>query len=103
MAVQFADFTPDEKQTVLAIVERAVATFGEHGVTIDRVDLMMDLSATHATCPLQLANLLEANDFNFGHDIAGIRRHLDRKTGHLKNCFVPRFAAPEASHVDTNV
>lgn len=54
---------------------------------------MMDISAVHVNgCPLKLKDLAEADDYNFGHDIFGIIRHLDRRTGHLENCFVPRFA-----------
>ena len=53
----------------------------------------MDVTACHANGnPLRLAELLAADDFNFSHDIFGIRRHLDRETGELKDFFVPRFS-----------
>jgi hypothetical protein len=56
----------------------------------------MDLTACHANgCPLDLQALLDAadiNQFDFTHDILGIRQHLDRQTGKLKDCFVPRYA-----------
>lgn len=61
----------------------------------------MDITATHANgCPLDLARLLDADDFNFAHDVFGIARHLDRDGasatgGQLLNCFVPRFATKE--------
>lgn len=58
-----------------------------------RIDTEMDLSATHASgCPIRLDDLLAADDFNFLHDVLGIRRHLNRKTGRLGDCFMPRFA-----------
>lgn len=58
-----------------------------------RMDLLMDVEATHCNgCPLKLRELLEADDFNFTHDMIGIQRHLNRKTGHLEDCFVPRYA-----------
>lgn len=56
----------------------------------------MDISATHASgCPLRLDELLNTDDFNFVHDFCGIRKNLNRITGKLENCFVPRFAKAE--------
>ena len=58
---------------------------------------LMDLTAAHRNaCALDLRNLLAADDFNFGHDVLGIRRHLNRETGELGGCFVPRFARGDA-------
>lgn len=60
------------------------------------MDVHMDLSATHSNgCPLDLGRLLAAEDDDFAHDVGGIRRHLDRETGELMDCFVPRVACPE--------
>ena len=57
-------------------------------------DAMMDVTAVHANyMPLALSDLLAADDFDFSHDVFGIRRHIDRDTGRLGNCFVPRYAA----------
>jgi hypothetical protein len=56
-------------------------------------DAMMDVTATHNNGrPLQLAALLSASDGDFGHDVFGIRRFLNRDTGQLMNGFVPRYA-----------
>lgn len=64
---------------------------------ITRLWLDMDLTAVHANgCRLNLQALLVADDFNFAHDIYGILRHLDRTTGQLMDCFVPRFAVRES-------
>ena len=52
----------------------------------------MDISATHLHCPLDLDQLLKFDDFNFAHDITGISFNLDRVTGKLENCFLPRCA-----------
>lgn len=53
----------------------------------------MDVIAVHMNGrPLRLEALLAADDFNFAHDVFGIRRHLDRDTGELTQCFVPRFS-----------
>lgn len=58
----------------------------------DRVTCDMDLIACHANGnPLDLQRLLDADDFNFCHDVLGIRQHINRETGKLENCFVPRF------------
>ncbi len=69
----------------------------------DRLNAEMDLLACHANgSPLRLADLLAADDFNFTHDMSGIYRHMDRDTGKLTDCFVPRFydskAAKQAEH-----
>ena len=56
------------------------------------LDCDMDLTACHANgCPLKLKDLLEANPGDFGHDVFGIRKNLNRETGELGNCFLPRF------------
>lgn len=57
-----------------------------------KLTIMMDLQAAHAACPIDLQKLLEADDMNFLHDITGIARHIDRRSGELKDCFVPRYA-----------
>lgn len=60
----------------------------------DTLSTYMDLCATHANgCPMDFKRLSEADDFNFVHDVGGIHRHLDRKTGQLMNHFLPRFTA----------
>lgn len=60
-----------------------------------RVDWLMDLTTTHANgCPLDLPKLLAAEGYAFSHDVFGIARHLDRETGELGECFIPRCALP---------
>lgn len=90
--VRFADFTPEDHQVVQEISNRAAGLYAEQGVSREKIDIYMDISATHVTCPLRLGDLLTAEGFDFVHDITGIDRHLDRTTGHLGNCFVPRYA-----------
>jgi hypothetical protein len=53
----------------------------------------MDLAAVHALNPLRLQELAEADDGNFFHDMGGIAKNLNRRTGRLENCFVPRYSA----------
>lgn len=58
----------------------------------EKVTLLMDLTAVHVTTPLRLKDMLEGSEFDLIHDIGGIYRNLDRETGKLMNCFLPRFA-----------
>ena len=63
----------------------------------DTMTLTMDLTACHRNgCPLKLAELAAADTPNFIHDVAGIAQHIDRVTGELRDCFVPRYAVREA-------
>ncbi len=57
------------------------------------LELDMDLTACHANgTPLKLLELATASDGDFGHDVFGIHRHLNRETGEIENCFLPRYA-----------
>jgi hypothetical protein len=90
MAAKFTTWTAAEREIVNAIVERAI----DANIYDDAIDAHMDLSATHVHCPLRLAELRDADQFNFAHDMYGIQGHLDRSTGKLTRCLLPRFAAP---------
>lgn len=55
-------------------------------------DTALDLAATHLNgCKLRLEEMVKADDFNLMHDVYGIGRHLNRKTGKLERFFLPRF------------
>jgi len=55
------------------------------------MDCDMDITACHLNGnPLDLNKLIAADDFNFSHDVCGIANCLDRETGKLTKCFVPR-------------
>jgi hypothetical protein len=79
--------TNRELATVSKIVERAYTIDQK----IDKLSLLMDISTVHETNPIRLTELLEADDFNFTHDVFGIQRNLNRSTKKLENCFSPRF------------
>ncbi len=88
------DVTEQEKAIIDKIAERAVALGEKHGIDYDLLDAQMDLVATHANGnPLDLEKLLDADDYNFSHDVFGIRGTLDRRTGRLTKDFLPRFSA----------
>ena len=86
--------TADERELILKIADRAqTELFDKNGIQQTPLDTVMDLSATIAQgCPLRLQELLDADGFNFAHDVCGIRGHINRQTGLLENCFLPRFA-----------
>lgn len=85
----------EDSDTIFAIVDRALVAIKNHtGRELDRTSLAMDLTATHLNgTPLRLAELLAADDYNFAHDVVGIINNVNRRTGKLENCFLPRFAA----------
>lgn len=84
-------------KTINQIADRAVHVYAEHEVRVDRLTVLMDVSACHfGGQKLRLDDLLAADDLNFIHDIAGINRHLNRETYVLENCFSPRFSHREA-------
>src|SRR3990167_3709480 len=88
------DTTQEESHIVMAIARRAVVMAAKARIDYDFQSACMDITATHSNgCPLKLGELLVADDFNFSHDVFGIRRYIDRDTGELTRCFVPRFAA----------
>lgn len=90
MNVSF-DVSREDDAKIMKIVDRALDIF--HAYPVDRLELTMDLFAVHANgCPLKLDELLEADESDFIHDVGGIRRHLNRKTGGLEHAFMPRYA-----------
>lgn len=86
--VRFAAFDSFEAECVKTICDRAIVAFSGRRM---RMDIEMDLAAVHKRYPLDLARMAKADDANLMHDIAGIARYLDRDTGELRDCFVPRF------------
>ena len=93
MAIDWSKTTKEDTELTHKCAKRAVELYAECGHdNVSLLDVDMDIRATHMTCPLKLAELLEADGFNFMHDITGINRHLNRATGELENCFLPRFA-----------
>jgi len=86
------DANPVDAELIRRIVARAI----REGVIAKKysVDIEMDLRAVHLNdVPLRLVDMLQAKPFDLDHDILGINRHLDRETGKLRSCFLPRFAA----------
>jgi hypothetical protein len=84
--------TAAETDLILQIVDRAVALGAQPSA---RLSLTMDVTACHCNgTPLDFPKLLAAPDADFSHDLCGISRHIDRTTGQLGGCFLPRCALP---------
>lgn len=86
--------TKKDAKLIHLIAKRAI----DEGIYAPRnlMEADMDITAVHCNGnPLRLEELLGADKFNFDHDIYGIRNHIDRKTGKLLFCFVPRYSKPE--------
>jgi hypothetical protein len=78
------------------IAQRAAKLAKSHGIAMDVMELEMDLAAAHCNgSPLDFDKLWNFDNANFGHDVFGIRRFIDRETGELGGCFVPRCAERE--------
>jgi hypothetical protein len=89
--------TEDKTEAILIskIAKRAAIMAKKSGVHYEYITVVMDVTAVHLNGnPIDLLALSQSDDFNFGHDVFGIRRHINRNTGQLENCFSPRFSAP---------
>lgn len=86
----------NDKQTIEVeggIMKRAAKMCIDLGQRYPNMDILMDVDACHSNgCPLNLQGLLEAADADFAHDVFGIRAHINRRTGQLEDCFLPRYA-----------
>lgn len=82
------DISDDDFDKVKEIRKRAFVEFPD--ALSDPVALLMDLQACHIAEHLNLDKLLNFPPGDFGHDVFGIMRHLDRDTGKLLMGFWPR-------------
>lgn len=56
-----------------------------------KMSITMDLEVVHYIYGLNLVAMLDGKFADLMHDLGGIMAHLDRETGVLKDCFVPRY------------
>jgi len=83
--------TTDEARLIGKIVSRACAMIAVE----DQTSLIMDITTCHANgCKLDLQKFLAFPSFDFLHDVCGIIRHINRRTGKLLHCFDPRCSMP---------
>ena len=74
------------------LAKRAVSMAKEHDIQYDQMTAVMDIDACHNNGnPLKLQELLEADDFNFAHDVFGIRQHIAAHSGIVVS---PNFTRP---------
>lgn len=76
-------------EKIVAIAKRAEEM---NLLLFDRMSLLMDLECVDNEFNLRLDDLLNADNFNFSHDIVGIQNNLNRQTKEMENFFLPRFA-----------
>ena len=87
------NISKSDYEVVDRIAVRAHLMAKDAGIDYPVTDANMDITATHLNCcKLKLRELASAPNFDFSHDVFGIRRHLNRETGQLEDCFQPRFA-----------
>lgn len=96
MTVSF-EITDTDRAIVVQIADRAEAEGLIRGKAApdhwyERETLEMDLTAANANGnPIDFSGLLAADGITFVHDIAGIAKHMDRKTGKMPR-FRPRMS-----------
>jgi len=87
--IDWKNGTKEEHELSCKIAQRAAS----NGIGRSVLNISMDIIATHTNgCKLKLQSLLDADLGDFLHDVAGIGGNLNRNTGTLENCFLPRFA-----------
>ena len=89
-----------EMQNISIIVSRYLDLLTENNevVVINnnvRINAVMDIHRAHEITPIDLSALATASDVDLIHDVSGIMKHIDRDTGELVDCFVPRYVRPQ--------
>ena len=80
------------KEKFMMYVKIAQRAEGMGLYTGERITFLMDIENADKAFNLRLEELLEADDFNFAHDVIGIINNIDRTNPTDFNIFVPRFA-----------
>ena len=84
--------TSRETKQIIDIMLRAASLMNFESRGSSRLEVTMDLTACHLNGRrLDLEGLLTATPSDLIHDVAGIIRHIDRETGKLTGCFLPRY------------
>lgn len=87
MAHPIFNSTFDELETIRDIVTRAQKLL----LTTDRLSSIMDIDACNSNgTPLDLNLFLAFDDSDFIHDFTGITSNINRLSGKMENCFLPR-------------
>jgi len=89
------DLSREDLDLIATIAKMAHGVYAACGVKTQVTMIMMDLTCVHLNAyRLRLDEMAdpEARKQDVMHDIVGIHANLNRETGLLENCFVPRFA-----------
>ena len=81
--------TKEKFMTYVKIAQRAEGMGIYMG---ERFTLLMDIENADKVFNLRLEDWLNANDFDFAHDIIGITNNINRNNPTDFNLFVPRYA-----------
>ena len=83
--------TKEKFMMYVKIAERAEELGIYHG---ERMTLLMDIESADNAFNMRLEDWLEADNFNFAHDVVGIVNNIDRSKFPAAefNYFLPRFA-----------
>lgn len=83
-----------DKQKFLTYVKVAQRAEGMGIYNGERSTLLMDIESADNVFNLRLEDWLNADDFDFAHDLVGIVKNIDRTKFPATefNLFVPRFA-----------
>lgn len=80
-----------EDKLITKIAQRAYIGLDNLNLKQSFLTTKMDLKACHANgCELNFEKLLNFDYFDFSHDILGIIKNINRETGEIENCFLPR-------------
>jgi hypothetical protein len=96
--IEYDKLSANDRVMIERVVDRAEELAEELDIEFPRLRkqaLTMDLMANQTRCPIDLGLLLDADMGTFGHDVFGVERHMNRRTGELDGCFVPRTAIPQ--------
>ena len=85
--------TRQELALIGAIVQRARDVTPSGAAMHSALDLVMSMDACHSNgCRLDLQRMTKASRIeDVAHDVFGIHRYIDKETGKLTDCFLPRF------------
>jgi hypothetical protein len=104
--INYAKISPYETALIGQIVDRVLELADARGQKLgvfSCTELEMDLCAAHLDTPMELHRLLSSAAHDLLHDVLGIHKHLNRKTGKLEDCFLPRCALPTKAGVARHV
>ena len=81
----------NDKEKFMMYVKIAQRAEGMDLYNGERFTFLMDIENSDKVFDMRLEDWLNADDFNFAHDVIGIINNIDRRTKDF-GLFVPRFA-----------